>query len=131
MKHNLLKTNTLAFGLFLALICSAGNLKAQLVAPNNQELIVFVKQTDEKNFENIKQGLINAGGISLVGYCDSQHMFYVLVDRNRHADDLFLESIFRNMNMTYEIKIGASIAQAQSGCANGYIAFPADNHSSR
>lgn len=131
MKHNLLRTSTLTFGLFLALICLSGNLKAQLIAPNNQELIVFVKQTDEKNFQSIKQGLINAGGISLVGYCDSQHMFYVLVDRNRHADDLFLESLFRSMNMTYEIKTGATIAQARAGCANGYTAFPADNHSSR
>ncbi len=131
MKHNLLRTNILTFGLFLALICSAGNLKAQLITPNNQELIVFVKQTDEKNFETIKRDLINAGGISLVGYCGSQHMFYVLVDRNRHADDLFLETIFRNLNMTYEVKVGASIAQAHAGCANGYIAFPANNHSSR
>jgi ribosomal protein L18 len=115
----------------LALFCTAGNLKAQIIAPNNQELIVYVKQTDDKNRETIKQDLLNAGGVSLVGYCGSQQMFYVLVDRNRHADDLFLEAIFRNLNMTYEIKTGASIAQALAGCANGYIAFPADNHSAR
>lgn len=131
MKHNLLKTKTLVFGTFLALIVSAGNLDAQMIAPNNQEVIVYVKESDDKTFDNIKQSLINAGGVTMVGYCGSQQMFYMLVDRNRHADDLFLDGLFRTLNMSFDIKTGATIAQATEACTTGYVAFPADNHSAR
>ena len=131
MKHKLLITKTLVCSCFFVLTLLCSNLKAQNANPAYQEVLVFVKQADEKNTETIRQRLRSAGGVVVSGYCGQQHIFYMLVDRNVHADDLFLDGIFRSLNLTFEPKIGVSIAQAQAACSNGYIAYPLENHSSR
>lgn len=84
--------------------------------PVTDELIVQVPKISEKNQPLISAALFRQNGVSVNGYCGDQHIFLLIVDRNRQPDNEFLYTIFHQYQLEYHVKESCTIAQVRELC---------------
>ncbi|MDF2436515.1 MAG: hypothetical protein K0Q95_891 [Bacteroidota bacterium] len=94
----------------------ANNFKNPSRVAVKDELIIQVPLASEKTNTLIKQAFLSYSGVTWVGKCNEQKLFFITVDRSLQQSNEFLEQTFRTLSLDYEIKIGTSIEKAKNDC---------------
>ncbi|HET6990995.1 MAG TPA: hypothetical protein VFJ43_06710 [Bacteroidia bacterium] len=87
------------------------------VPANNAELIIEIDDAAPgRNLPDIESALQSLGGVSIVGFCNSEKCLFMNVDRNIQPTN---DNIFRaiiNLGYHPDLKTSGTIQQAQDAC---------------
>jgi hypothetical protein len=111
MKHILLSLS------FLFLI--GVNMQDSFATPpaDTEELILMVPTAEpNRNAPAIESALNNLGGVTVVGFCNSQKCFYINVDRHTQPDNRIIIEAITDLGHQVEVKQNGTIAEAQANC---------------
>lgn len=83
------------------------------------ELIVMIPDAEAgRNDQTFSDAFAAIPGVSVVDYCNSQHCFYLLIDRTQQPDNKNIMTTLVGLGHPFEIKISGTIQEAQNNCAD-------------
>jgi hypothetical protein len=87
------------------------------VPSNITEMIIEIPEAQpDRNVTEITSALQSLGGITVVGFCNSEKCIFLNVDRSlQPADDPIMRAI-TNLGYHPELKTSGTIQQAQDAC---------------
>jgi hypothetical protein len=89
---------------------------ARVPANTNELLIQIVDAEPNRNLPTIESALQSLGGISIVGFCNSEKCLMMNVDRTvQPTNDAIFRAII-NLGYHPELKTSGTIQQAQDAC---------------
>ena len=107
----------LLLGIFVLIKFSIPQNSFAKVPPASSELIIMISDAEpNRNLSTIETSLQNLGGITIVGFCNSEKCLFMNVDRTLQPNN---DNIFRTIiSLGYhpELKTSGSIQQAQEVC---------------
>ena len=114
MRKSTLKSASLALFIAIFGLCIPAHAQS-----TTEELILQSPGVHaERNLDAIISELVALNGISYVGFCPSQNVILLRVDRRKHGDDKYILDKFTGKQLEVHVKTGATILQVISACPN-------------
>ncbi|HEX8516200.1 MAG TPA: hypothetical protein VF868_08370 [Bacteroidia bacterium] len=95
-----------------------GSINTPVLIAARENVIIQVPLSGDKTHTLIVQALTAYPGVTYVGKCLDQNMYFIIVDRSVQPGNGFIEDIFRNLSLEHFIKTGTPMEKAISDCNN-------------
>lgn len=83
------------------------------------ELIIMIPDAEAgRNDQTISDAFSAVPGVTVVDYCNSQHCFYLQIDRTQQPDNKNVLAAVQALGYEFDIKISGTIQEAQGQCAD-------------